>query len=81
MEEWDQTDFLLFFFFLNMSLKRLNLSKNHFKTNLFFSHFGGGEPPSLDLWSDSSLELPGPLEEPSGNCQMTHIIQNSFHAM
>ena len=40
--------------------------------------WGGG---ASGLWSDGRLELPSPLEEPSGNFQMTHIIQNSFHGM
>ena len=74
---------VIFFFFLkkNMVLKHLKLPKNHFKTNLFFSNFGGGDPPQLGSPSSKRLKLPNSLEEPSGICQMTRIIQNSFHGM
>ena len=59
--------FSVFLFFLE------KLPKNHFKTNFFFQFLDAGDPPQPQSWSD------GRLEEPSGNCQMTYIIQNSFH--
>ena len=40
-----------------------------------------GDPPQLDSWSHGRLELPSPLEEPSSNHQMTHILKNSIHGM
>ena len=72
-----------FFFFLkkNISLKHLKLPKNHFKTNLFFSIFGGGDPPLVRSWSDGRLELQTSLEKLSETSQITRIIQNSFHGM
>ena len=54
------------------------MHKKHLKTNFFFQ-FLVGHTPQLGLWSDGKLELPSQLEEPSGNCQMAHIIQNLFH--
>ena len=83
---WGQqrTNFpLIFFFFFekNISLKHLKLPKNHFKTNLFFSIFGGGDPPPVRSWSDGRLELQTSLEKPSDTSQITRIIQNSFHGM
>ena len=82
---WGQqrTNFPLTFFFFekNISLKHLKLPKNHFKTNLFFSIFGGGDPPPVRSWSDGRLELQTSLEKPSDTSQMTRIIQNSFHGM
>ena len=39
-----------FFFEKNISLRHLILPKNHFKTNLFFSIFGGGDPPPVRSW-------------------------------
>ena len=65
----DRSDFPLISF-----LKKYMSLKNYLKVI-----FGEGEPPQLGLWSDGKLELPSPLEEPSGNCQMTHIMQNLFH--
>ena len=66
--------------FLTMSLKHLKLSKNHFKTNLFFFQIlVGGDPSPLGLWSDGRQELQSFLEWPSGNCRMIRIIQNLFH--
>ena len=56
------------------------MHKKHLKTNFFFQ-FLVGHTPQLGLWSDGKLELPSQLEEPSGNCQMAHIIQNLFHGM
>ena len=44
--------FHYYYFFLNISLKHLKLPKNHFKTNLFFSIFVGGDPPLVRPWSD-----------------------------
>ena len=75
-------NFPLFFFFGggDMSLK-LKLPKNHFKTKLFFSIFGGGDPPPVRLWSDGRLELQTSLEKPSDTFQITRIIQNLFHSM
>ena len=74
---------LVFFFFRkkNISLKHLKLPENHFKTNLFFSIFGGGDPPPVRSWSDGRLELQTSLEKPSDTSQITRIIQNSFHGM
>ena len=80
-----RTNFLLIIFFLffekNISLKHAKLAENHFKTNLFSSIFGGGDPPQVRLWSDGRLELQTSLEKPSDTSQMTRIIQNSFHGM
>ena len=45
----------------------------------FFPFLLGG-PPQLGCWSDRRPELPRLLEEPSGNCQRTHIIQICFRA-
>ena len=75
--------YLFIFFFLkkNISLKHLKLPKNHFKTNLFFSIFGGGDPPPVRSWSDGRLELQTSLEKPSDTSQITRIIQNLFHGM
>ena len=84
---WGQqrTNFPLFFFFFffekNISLKHLKLPKNHFKTNLFFSIFGGGDPPLVRSWSDGRLELQTSLEKLSETSQITRIIQNSVHGM
>ena len=77
----DQFSVNFFLSFLNISLKHLKLPKNHFKTNLFFSIFGGGDPPQVRLWSDGTLELQNSLEKPSDNSQITRIIQNLFHGM
>ena len=68
-------------FFSDMSLKHLELPKNQFKTNLFFSIFGGGNPPPVRSWSDGRLELQTSLEKPSDTSQITRIIQNLFHGM
>ena len=72
-----------FFFFLKkkINLKHLKLPKNHFKTNLFFSIFGGVDPHPVRSWSDGRLELQTSLEKPSNTSQMTRIIQKSFHGM
>ena len=70
-----------FVFFLKTSLKHFEMPKNHFETNLFFSIFGGGDPPPVRSWSDGRLELQTSLEKPSDTSQITRIIQNSFHGM
>ena len=43
----DQFSVDFFFVEKNISLKRLILPKNHFKTNLFFPIFAGGDPSSV----------------------------------
>ena len=73
--------FRFFLFLFKHQLKTLKLPKNPFKTNLFFSIFGGGDPPSVRSWSDGRLEIQTSLEKPSDTSQMTRIIQNSFHGM
>ena len=47
-------------FFFEKKHKHLILSKKHFKTNLFFSIFGWGDPSQLGSWSEGcakSLKL------------------------
>ena len=41
----------------------------------------GGGPLQVESRSDKRLELLCLLEEPSGNCQMTHIIHSLFQGM
>ena len=45
---------------------------------LFFLNM---DPPQLKFWSGERLKLKSSMEERSGNCQMTRIVQNSFHGM
>ena len=81
---WGQhrTNFPFFLFKKkDRSLRHLKLPKNHFKTNLFFLIFGGGDPPPVISWSDGRLELQTSLEKPSDTSLMTRIIQNSLHGM
>ena len=56
------------------------LPKMDRRKNLFLKVLVGGLP-QLRSWSDWRLELPSLLEEPSGNCQMTYIIQNLFQGI
>ena len=62
----------------NIGSKDWKWSKMHFKTNLFFSIFGGvgGHFTITD-----HLKLLTSLVRPSGNCSPTRIIQNLFHDM
>ena len=64
-----------------MVLKHLKLPKNHFKTNLFFSNFCGGDLPQLRSPSGGRLKLISSLEERSVICQKTRIIQNRIRFM
>ena len=69
------------FFDKNLSLKDLIFLKKHFKTNLFYSMFGGEEPPQPESGPDGRLELLSLLRKTCGTCQMTQTIQKSFHSM
>ena len=61
----------------NISLKPLILPKKQFKTNLFLFNSSA----TIMVGWEARLELLSPLKEPSGNCQMTLIIQNSSHGI
>ena len=46
--------------------------------SFYFLIFDWGNPPQVGSWSNVRLELLQPLEEPSGNCQMTHTDHTEF---
>ena len=49
-------NFFSFFFEKNMSLKHWIVPKDHFKTHLFFSIFGWGDPSQLGSWSEGCVK-------------------------
>ena len=44
-----------------------------------FDNLRKGNPSQQGSWTEGNIELQSSLEETFCNCQMTHIIQNSFH--
>ena len=76
----EQFSVIFFFFEKKKSLKHLKLPKNHFKTNSFFSIFGGGDPPPVRSWSDGRLELQTSLEKTSDTSQITVSCRICFIA-
>ena len=56
-----------------------NCLKNHFKSNLLFSTFRGGDGELFS--SNNSLERKCPLQKASGNCLSIYIIQNPFYGL
>ena len=52
----DRFSFIFFISFSNMSLKHWIVPKDHFKTHLFLTIFGWGDPSQLGSWSEGCVK-------------------------